>query len=66
MRTNQIALIVLIVLCLIVLAQNLQTAYLRFFFWGLSLPQLLLTLLTLLAGFAAGYLTATLSRAKKP
>jgi uncharacterized integral membrane protein len=65
MKLNQIALIVLIALCLIVLIQNFQTASLRLLFWSISLPQLLLTLLTLLVGFAVGYLTSTLTRHKK-
>jgi uncharacterized integral membrane protein len=65
MKPSQIALIALIALCLIVLIQNLQTASLRFLFWSISLPQLLLSMLTMLVGFAAGYITATLTRRKK-
>ena len=65
MKPTQIILIVLIALCAIVLIQNLQTSNLRLFFWSISLPQFLLTLLTLLVGFAVGYLTATLTRRRK-
>jgi uncharacterized integral membrane protein len=64
MKSNQILLIVLLALSLIVLLQNIQTASLRLFFWSISLPQLILTLLTLLVGFAVGYLAATMTRRK--
>jgi uncharacterized integral membrane protein len=59
MQTKSILLIILAALALIVLLQNTDMVYLRFLFFSVGMPQIILTALLLLIGFFAGYLTAT-------
>lgn len=62
MKPKIIAIIVLIVLVGILLIQNSQKVIFSFFFWTVEVSQLLLVLIMLAVGFAAGWLTATFSR----
>jgi uncharacterized integral membrane protein len=57
-----IAIIVLIALVGILLVQNSQKVIFSFFFWTVEVSQLLLVLIMLILGFAAGWLTATFTR----
>lgn len=50
-----------IALLLIILFQNTQVVTLRLLFWKISMSQILWTSLTLLVGFAAGFLVAKLA-----
>lgn len=62
MKPKIISIIVLIALVGILLIQNSQQVTYRFFFWTVEVSQLLLVLIMLIIGFAAGWLTATFTR----
>ncbi|HPA71549.1 MAG: DUF1049 domain-containing protein [Spirochaetes bacterium] len=51
-----IALIILGALALNLLFQNMHRAVVRFLFWDVSMPLIILILVALLAGFVSGYL----------
>jgi uncharacterized integral membrane protein len=52
-----IGIVVLLVLCFILIIQNTQVVTIRLFFWKLSMSQIILMPLALLAGFVIGVLT---------
>ncbi len=58
MKPKHVALIVLFVLTLIIVIQNLQSADLHILFLTISMPSIILLLITFLTGFLAGYLLA--------
>jgi uncharacterized integral membrane protein len=51
-----VAIVILALILLIVILQNNESITLRFLFWGFSMSQILLLLLTALVGFAIGLL----------
>ena len=51
-----VIIVVLALLLLLVILQNNQTITLKFLFWGFSMSQILLLLLTALVGFVIGLL----------
>lgn len=55
----------LAVLLLIVLSQNAQVVTLRFLLWKFSASQIILTLFTLLIGFAVGFIVAKAGRRRR-
>ncbi len=55
MNFKKIALIVAGVLALIVLLQNSEVVTVKFLFWHFAMSQIILLPLTVLAGFAAGF-----------
>ena len=59
-RGKLIAACVLVIVLLIVIAQNVQPVETQFLFWTLSLPQALLLFFTGTVGFALGVLVAFL------
>jgi len=61
MKPKVIALLVLIVIALIIVLQNFHVVSFRIFFWAVDMSLIILTLLTLIIGFLAGYLTAKLT-----
>ena len=65
MKPKTIVALVLLVLFLIALFQNTQVVTLRLFFWELSMPQILLTSLTVLIGFVSGYIVAKVFSARR-
>ena len=65
MKPKMIAALVLLGLFLIVLFQNTQVVVLRLLFWEISMSQILLTFLTVLIGFVAGYLVAKMARGRR-
>jgi len=62
MKTKIILIVVLLVLAAIVFIQNPGEVVYRIYFWRIGLSQMILLPLTLLAGFALGFLTATVRR----
>ncbi len=62
MRLKTIAIIVLVVLCLIILAQNTAVTTVRLLFWSFPMSQIILVLFMLVAGFLTGYFVATMRR----
>lgn len=63
-KTRLIISAILIVLVLILIFQNLDPCGVRFLFWAGSLPRALMLLITLLIGFAIGFLVATMQGRK--
>jgi uncharacterized integral membrane protein len=61
MKPKVIALLVLVVIALIIVLQNFHVVSFRIFFWAVDMSLIILTLLTLIIGFLAGYLTAKLT-----
>ncbi len=57
---------VLVVLLAILLAQNTQVVTYRFYFWTISVSQVILAPLLAAAGFLLGWLVAALKKRKKP
>jgi uncharacterized integral membrane protein len=57
---------VLAILLAVVLAQNTQVVTYRFYFWTISISQVILAPLLAAAGFVLGWLVATLRKRKKP
>lgn len=53
---RKVAILVLALILVIVILQNNQTITLKFLFWGFSMSQILLLLLTALVGFVIGLL----------
>lgn len=62
MKAKTIAVFVMAGLVLIILLQNTKVISLRFFFWELSMSQVILLPLIMLAGFLAGFFVARLRR----
>jgi uncharacterized integral membrane protein len=58
MKPKLIVSLVVVVLFLIFLFQNTQVVTLRLYFWSISMSQIILIPLTLILGFAAGYIVA--------
>ena len=65
MKPKAIIILVIALLVLVILAQNTQDVTLQFLFWSVTLPQFLCMAITVLLGFAAGYLVCLLSHRKK-
>ncbi|MFH1862519.1 MAG: LapA family protein [bacterium] len=59
-----IALAVLVVLMVILIIQNSQVISIRLFFWKISMSQIILLLLTAVAGFGGGFITAKITEEK--
>ena len=54
-------------LFVIFLFQNMDDIAMRLYFWQVSMPKIILVLLALLAGFAAGFVVAKISwKPRKP
>ncbi len=64
MKPKVIAILVMVILFLIILAQNTQVLTLRLFFWSVSMSQIILIAFVLVGGFVIGYLTAMTARKK--
>ena len=62
MKPRNIVLLVLIILFLIILAQNTQVVTLRLLFWKIEMSQVILVPVTMIIGFILGYLVATVAR----
>jgi uncharacterized integral membrane protein len=65
MKPKMIAGLVLGVLILIILFQNTQATVLRFYFWNISMPQIILILLVLVIGLVCGFIAAKFMGKKK-
>ncbi len=57
---------ILVVILGILLIQNTQIVTYRFYFWTISVSQIILAPLLAAAGFVLGWLVATLKKRKKP
>ncbi len=57
-RIKWVVLGILLVLVLMLISQNTESVALRFFFWDFEMPKLVLAVLCLLAGMAAGFVLA--------
>ena len=65
MKTKLLVVAVLLVLIIILLIQNTQEVIFRFYFWKVSMSQVILVPLAVLVGFAFGYFIAKLGKEKK-
>ncbi len=65
MKPKVIVILVLVVLFLIILAQNTHVITLNLLFWTISMSQIILIAFTLLGGFIIGYLTSLLTGKSK-
>ena len=65
MKPRNIIILALVTLVLVFLLQNTQVVEVRFFFWKLSMPRILLLFGTLLTGLIAGWFLKTLT-SKRP
>ena len=57
---------VLAILLAVLVAQNTQVVTYRFYFWTVTVSQVILAPLVAAAGFILGYLVATLKKRRKP
>jgi uncharacterized integral membrane protein len=65
-KTKLVLALVILALLVILLIQNTQIVTYRLYFWSVSLSQIILLPLAVLAGFLIGFLTAKMSgRGKK-
>ncbi len=64
MNIKTIVILILAVLLLIIIVQNTQVVTLRLFFWKISMSRIIILALTLIVGFAAGYVVAGMSTGK--
>ena len=58
MKTKTIIIVIVAVLLLIIIVQNTQVVTLSLFFWEISMSRIILLALTLIVGFALGYVVA--------
>jgi len=65
MKTKLLIVAVLLVLLVIILVQNTQEVVFRFYFWKISMSQVILVPLAVLVGFLFGYIVAKMGREKK-
>ena len=66
MKPKFITVVVIASLFLIFLLQNTQVVTLRLYFWQISMSQILLIPLTMLAGFVLGFIVAKLKGKGRP
>jgi uncharacterized integral membrane protein len=62
MKLKVIVLLVFVFLFLIILIQNTEVITLHFFFWTISMSQIILIAFILLGGFVIGYITSMITR----
>lgn len=62
MKPKYIAGLIVLILFIIFLIQNTQVVTLRFYFWKLSMSQIILLPLTMLIGVAIGYILARVTK----
>jgi len=65
MKTKLLIAGVLLALIVILLVQNTQEVVYRFYFWKISMSQMVLVPLAVLVGFLFGYFVARTGREKK-
>ena len=65
MKAKLLIAAVLLVLIVVLLAQNTQEVVFRIFFWKISMSQIVLVPLAVLVGFLFGYFLAKLGKEKK-
>lgn len=65
MKAKLLIVAVLLVLLVIILVQNTQEVVFRFYFWKISMSQVILVPLAVLVGFLFGYVVARLGNKKK-
>lgn len=65
MKPKLIAILTLVLLGIIILAQNTHVTTLNLLFWQIGMSQVLIILFSILIGFAFGYLTAVLPKKMK-
>jgi len=65
MKAKLLIAAVLLVLIVVLLAQNTQEVVFRIFFWKISMSQMVLVPLAVLVGFLFGYFLAKLGKEKK-
>lgn len=61
MKAKTIVILVLVLFLLIIILQNTHPVYFRLLFWKVHMSQILLTPLTLVAGFIVGFSVAKLT-----
>jgi uncharacterized integral membrane protein len=61
MKRKLITAAVIVILILIFLLQNNQVVTLRLYFWEISMSQIILIPLTMMAGFVLGFIVAKLT-----
>ncbi len=64
MKTKILVVAVLLALIIILLVQNTQEVIFRFYFWKVSMSQVILVPLAVLVGFLFGYFLAKTGREK--
>ena len=62
MKPKHIVGIIVLILIVIFLIQNTQVVTLRFYFWKLSMSQIILLPLTMLIGIAIGYILSRVTK----
>lgn len=65
MKTKIILVLILVALLAVIVFQNTQVVTYRMFFWTISVSQILLAPLLVLAGFLLGYLVAKVGKGEK-
>lgn len=65
MKVKVILALALLALLVVLLAQNTQVVVFRIWFWTVSLSQVILVPLLVLAGFLLGFIVGTMGRRKK-
>lgn len=66
MKAKNIIIIILVIVALILIAQNTRIVPLQLLFWQIWMSQIVLVILMLAIGFAIGFILAKMSKKKSP
>jgi uncharacterized integral membrane protein len=64
MNTKLVILLILILVAIVLMIQNRGPVSIQMLFWSVSMPRVILIVIFLLIGFAAGYVAATMKSRK--
>jgi uncharacterized integral membrane protein len=64
-NAKTIVVLVIAVLLLVIIIQNTQVVTLRLFFWKISMSRIIVLAVTLIVGFATGYVVAGIGTGKR-
>ncbi len=64
-KIKSAAIIILVVLCLVIMIQNVEMITIQFLFWTVTLSRVILLPLLAVTGFLAGYLFGKLGKRKE-
>ncbi|MBU4203891.1 MAG: LapA family protein [Acidobacteria bacterium] len=57
-KPRQIIILILVILCLVILFQNMEMVTIRLLFWNISMSRILMMMFFLMTGFFIGFFTS--------